>query len=200
MIDGYGKFILKSFKGFDDDKPTVFYKTADENILFQTSHDDSLYSLAPEEGKVHYQTVSESPYRNKTVDDSQVRYKRYTDVVEQAKNAPTFSDVLIKTQNMLGLKAPEVYKTAGIDYRHYSKIISDKNYKPKKETVFALALALKLNDYATEQFLKYAGYSFNPSSLFDMTIKYFIDEKIYDRLQIDLLMDSMNLPLLPQNW
>lgn len=203
IIDGYGSFILNSFKGFEADKPKVHYKTApeesdlfetsSERILYQSESSDSLYSLSSEE--------QPNPYRYQTVKEDNSRYKRDIKyVIEETKNTPTFSDLLIKTQNMLGLKAPEVYKAAGIDYRHYSKIISDKNYKPKKETVFALAIALKLNDYAAEQFLLHAGYSFNPSDLFDMTIKYFIEEEIYDRVKIDLLMESMDLPLLPQNW
>lgn len=125
---------------------------------------------------------------------------RLETIIENTKSSPTFSDFLIEKQNQLGLKAPEVYKAAGIDFRHYSKIISDRNYKPKRDTVFALAIALRLDIKSTEQFLKYAGFTFNPSNLFDMTIKFFLDEKIYDRVQIDVLMESLNLPLLPQNW
>lgn len=36
--------------------------------------------------------------------------------------------------------------------------------------------------------------------MFDMTMKYFISNHVYERVTIDMLMESMNLPLLPQNW
>lgn len=36
--------------------------------------------------------------------------------------------------------------------------------------------------------------------MFDMTMKYFIKNHVYERITIDMLMESMDIPLLPQNW
>lgn len=121
-------------------------------------------------------------------------------VLTQRVTDETFSDMLIRLQNERGIKAPELYRSAGIDFRHYSKIISDRQYQPRKDTVFALGLALKLDRDTSEKFLARAGYSFNPSSLCDMTVRFFFEERIYDRNTIDTLMEAMGLPLLPQNW
>lgn len=108
--------------------------------------------------------------------------------------------MLIRLQNNRNMKPSLLYHKAGIDAKHYSKIISDRNHKPKKETVFALAIALELSLSETTAFLERAGYAFNPSSMFDMTMKYFIKNHVYERITIDMLMESMDIPLLPQNW
>ena len=42
--------------------------------------------------------------------------------------------------------------------------------------------------------------SFNPSSMSDVSIQFFLEKKIYDRTTIDIVMDDLHLPLLPQNW
>lgn len=52
----------------------------------------------------------------------------------------------------------------------------------------------------TKDFLGKAGYSFNPSNLFDVSIQFFLEKKIYDRTTIGIMMDDLHLPLLPQNW
>ena len=98
------------------------------------------------------------------------------------------------------LTAPQVYRSAGIDYRHYSKIISDRNYQPKKDTVIALAIAFRLTLGETEELLAKAGYSFSPSSKADCLLRSFIASGEYDRKRIDEVMDALGLPTLPNKW
>lgn len=87
-----------------------------------------------------------------------------------------------------------VYKKAFIDKKFFSKIISKRDYVPKKPTVMALGLALELEIRQYEDFLASAGYAFMPSSKFDLIIKYCVLNKIYNIISIDLILDSYGLP------
>lgn len=87
-----------------------------------------------------------------------------------------------------------VYKKAFIDKKFFSKIISNRDYIPRKHTVMALGLALELEIRQYEDFLASAGYAFMPSSKFDLIIKYCVLNKIYNIISIDLILDSYSLP------
>jgi hypothetical protein len=94
------------------------------------------------------------------------------------------------------MKDSEVYKKALIDRRHYSKIISNKNYKPTLSTVVAFVLALKLGSKESKVLIKSAGYILSSRSEFALIIRYCIDNKIYDLNEVNLLLYEKGLPLL----
>jgi hypothetical protein len=96
---------------------------------------------------------------------------------------PTFSQTLLDLIDKKGMRDADVYKKAGIDRRHFSKIRSRPDYRIRKNTVLALALALKLDCEETEMLLRTAGYSLSPSDISDLVIRFFLEKKIYD-LQI----------------
>ena len=83
-----------------------------------------------------------------------------------------------------------IYKKACIDKKFFSKIISNKDYVPKKHTVMALGLALELPLVEYEAFLASAGYAFMPSSRFDMIIKFCVINQIYNLLTVDVILDD----------
>ena len=90
----------------------------------------------------------------------------------------------------------EVYKRANVDRKLFSKIRSNKDYKPKKPTALAFALALKLNVDETKDFLGRAGYALSKSSVSDLIVEYFIDNGVYDIMTINLALYEHNEPLL----
>ena len=184
LLQKYADFIMRYFHGFE------------REVKKDDVEDSVLFSLSEPQPKAEFD-ASKALLQEALPEE----YSRDIEkVIEDARKKETFSDMLIRLQNRKGMKAPDLYHKAGIDLRHFSKIISDRDYKPKKETVFALALALELDEDQSRSFLESAGYSFSPSSLQDMTIKYFIRNRNYDRIVIDMLMESLDLPLLPQNW
>ncbi len=88
------------------------------------------------------------------------------------------------------LENSAVYSKAMIDRKFFSKIISNKDYIPKKMTVMALGLALELKLEEYEAFLASAGYAFMPSSKFDVIIKYCVMNGIYNLVEVDMILDS----------
>lgn len=120
--------------------------------------------------------------------------------IEEARKEETFSERLLRLIRERGKTAPEVYRTAGVDSRHFSKINSNREYKPSKETVCAFAVALHLSDVEAEELLEKAGFAFSQSNIFDVTIRFFLENKCYDRDKIDLIMENMGIPLMPQNF
>lgn len=120
--------------------------------------------------------------------------------IEEAKKSETFSDTLLRLIRERKKTAPEVYRAAGVDSRHFSKINSNREYKPSKETVCAFAIALSLSLEEAEELLAKAGFAFSSSSLFDVTISFFLERRVYDRKKIDVIMENMGIELMPQNY
>lgn len=124
------------------------------------------------------------PFSTAVVDDAMRGYRRSASVKELLRNLDkttneTFVDALLTHIKERGLRPAEVYRAARIDRRLFSKMVSDRQYTPSKDTAIALALALKLTlDEATD-LLSRAGYSLSHSNKKDIIVEYFIREQIY---------------------
>ena len=89
-----------------------------------------------------------------------------------------------------------VYKKANISKQHFSKIINDPNAKPSKPTAIALALALELDLEGTRDLIGRAGYALTNSSTFDLIIRYFIEQKQYNVIEINIALYEFDQSLL----
>lgn len=106
---------------------------------------------------------------------------------------PSFSKILFKYIDKLGIIDSEVYKKAGIDRRLFSKIRSTLNYHPSKNTAIALAFALKLDQKEAVRLIGAAGYTLSDSETFDLVITFCFHRKIYDINDINLALDYFSL-------
>ena len=95
-----------------------------------------------------------------------------------------FSKALTNLIDEKGMSDPEVYKAANIDRRLFSKIRNPK-YVPKKKTILALAVGLRLTTAETEALLEYAGYSLSKSQMMDVIVRYFLSRRVYDIYKIN---------------
>lgn len=116
------------------------------------------------------------------------------DVVKNVSE--TWQESLLRMITEKGYTDTEVYKRANVDRKLFSKIRSNKDYQPKKNTAVAFALALRLNLDETKDFLMRAGYAFSPSSKFDLIIEYSIDHGVYDLMLINCALFDHDQPLL----
>ncbi|MBR4461892.1 MAG: macro domain-containing protein [Erysipelotrichaceae bacterium] len=108
----------------------------------------------------------------------------------------SFSECLIRMIDERGLTDPEVYKKANIDRKHFNHIKNNKDYRPKKETVAALAIGMKLNQKDTDTLMERAGFVLSQSFKFDLIIRYCIENKIYDIFRINEILFEQDQKIL----
>lgn len=113
---------------------------------------------------------------------------------EALKNIYTdsFEKHLQKLIHRKGLKNSEVYAAANISKQYFSKLLKGQ-VKPSKEKVLALAVGLRLNMDETADFLRMAGYALSPISQTDTVVEYFIRNKDYNVLKIDIVLFDYGL-------
>ena len=113
-----------------------------------------------------------------------------------ARAGVPFSRRLLEHIRASGSSEVDIYKRAHVDRKLFSKIRSDPDYQPKKATVIAFALALRLSLEQTQELLSSAGYALSGSAPFDLIVRFFVERKVYDLFQINDALDTFDQPVL----
>ncbi|MBQ9031808.1 MAG: macro domain-containing protein [Parasporobacterium sp.] len=108
----------------------------------------------------------------------------------------TFSEYLMYLIESKGMSNAEVYKRAIVDKKVFSKIKNNKDAHPQKMTAMCLCIGAKLNIDETRDLLARAGYALSPSSRTDVIFSYFIENRIYDMIELDIQLEEYGLPCL----
>ena len=115
--------------------------------------------------------------------------------INESNKESHFQELLFKYIDDRALKDSDVYNKVHIDRRLFSKIRSDINYHPSKETVILLGLSLKLNEGEIDKLLNSASYSLPKNSIYDLIIRFCFIEGIYELKDVNDLLETYNCKL-----
>lgn len=153
----------------------------DGSAIEDDEETESYRDIIEDDGALYYESLSRSHKHSKSLEESLKKIHKYS-----------FAGYLQQLINKKGMKNSEVYATANITKQYFSKLINGK-VNPSKEKVIALAIGLHLNMDETKDILKIAGYAFSPFSQTDTVVKYFINNKDYNVIKLDILLYDFGL-------
>ncbi len=106
----------------------------------------------------------------------------------------TFPEYLLYLIKEKGMDNAEVYKRAIVDKKVFSKIKNNPDYHPQKLTALCLCVGARLNLDETRDLLARAGYALSPCSKTDIIFSYFIENEIYDMIDLDIQLEEHGEP------
>ena len=97
----------------------------------------------------------------------------------------TFSEMLFRFIKEKGISEVDCYKKAGLSRQLFSKIRSNKDYMPSRDTAIALSLSLQLSIDETDELLESAGFALSHSKKADLIVRYFITNENWKMMDIN---------------
>lgn len=113
-----------------------------------------------------------------------------------AHMSDTYSEYLLYLIQSKGMENADVYKRAIVDKKTFSKIKNNPDYHPQKITALCLCVGARLNLDETKDLLARAGYALSPCDKIDIIFSYFIENEIYDMIELDIQLEEHGLPCI----
>lgn len=165
-----------------ENQATICYET--EEFPKHTIHMSRM--AAPKESKVLWKDEDEiCAFLEENEDALKERMEHMSD---------TFQEYLLYLIQMKGLTNAEVYKRALLSKKLFSKINTNPHYHPDKKTAMRLCVGARLNMDETIDLLARAGYALSPCDKTDIIFSFFIENQVYDMIEIDIALEEHGLP------
>ena len=109
-------------------------------------------------------------------------------LLEGSSNMPTFANEVKRLMSERGMTGSDLCKRILMDRRLWSKMNTDVEYQPSRETATAICIALHLNVEQAEELLQSAGFTLSATRKQDVVMRYFLQNSIYD---VDVINDML---------
>ncbi|MBQ4058316.1 MAG: hypothetical protein IJD40_05235 [Lachnospiraceae bacterium] len=174
--------------------PTAKEETSGENNVGDSSNEEIKYNIPKKTRVADPYDVNQVTQLLRGYSDT-CNFNEMLQILEKNVNQ-TFVERLLYYIDEKVVKDSEVYKAAQMDRRLFSKIVSNREYKPSKDTAIALALSLELSLDEANDMLSRAGYTFSHSSKRDIIIEYLFREKVYNLMDVNDVLHRLNQKLI----
>lgn len=141
--------------------------------------------------------LDEEDYEEDSEEENEFTELHESKLEERMKHlTDSFSEYLLYLIEEKGMTNADVYKRALVDKKTFSKIKNHADYHPQKMTAMCLCMGAKLNLDETRDLLARAGYALSPCDKTDIIFSYFIENQIYDMIELDIQLEEHGLPCL----
>ena len=152
--------------------------------------------LSPKEASSAEDTAVLSPMDAFSMEDAAIE-EMERKLAERMKHmSDTFPQYLLYLIKEKGLTNADVYQRAIVDKKVFSKIKNNPGYHPQKLTALCLCVGAKLNMDESRDLLARAGYALSPCDKTDIIFSYFIENEIYDMIELDIQLEEHGLPCI----
>ena len=155
-------------------------------------------SFSPYEDGLYEDSLYEDDlYEEDSEEENEFTELHESKLEERMKHlSDSFSEYLLYLIEEKGMTNADVYKRALVDKKTFSKIKNHADYHPQKMTAMCLCMGAKLNLDETRDLLTRAGYALSPCDKTDIIFSYFIENQIYDMIELDIQLEEHGLSCL----
>jgi UDP-N-acetylmuramate-alanine ligase len=152
--------------------------------------------------KAHVSGNIGTPLCETVLDYNLLEEEEYCDFLEENESAlnermrhmsDTFQEYLFYLIESKDLTNAQVYKRAIITKQLFSKIKLNPDYHPDKATAMRLCVGAELSLDETVDLLARAGYALSPCDKRDIIFSFFIENKVFDMIEIDIALEEHGL-------
>lgn len=142
----------------------------------------------------------QEPEKSGTAAEPRMEFRNGEPVLLQMPpDRPTFTNEVKRLMIERNLTGTEVCRRILMDRRLWSKLNTDAEYQPSRETATAICIALHLNIEQAQQLLQYAGYTLSCARRQDVVMRYFFVNGIYDVDEINSILYRLGLKCIGTN-
>ena len=195
-IDDHGVLLAREAEYGEDEyrRPSKLFRRREELERMQVYHDNFSFTSAQEDSEEYLPDVQYMPEPVAAAPLPAMNGKSLDEVLGAA--GKSFQQRLFELIDESGMDDVSVYKRANIDRKVFSRIRCKADYKPKKKTAVAFAIALQLDMPTMLDLLSRAEIAFSPSNKFDLIVTYFVTNGIYDIYEINAALFKYGQPIL----